>query len=143
MAIVLGIPKVAGNSDVIESKALSGGTAIGAGKLMKVHTDGAFKECGNGDVPYAVSGRTTYSTIEGVISGLEVGVRIPTGETPAIGGQVYVKDADLTIAAQSGEGYTAINATFASAKDSTAIDPNTGLAIADVVAIMINFAGGL
>jgi len=143
MAIVLGEPKVRGNSDVVYSKELSGGTAIPAGVAMLVHTDDKFKAAGVGTVPYCVSGKTTYSTIEGIVSGLEVGVRVAAGVTPVIGSGVTIKDADMSFDIATGAGYTAINAVWSSLKDTEAIDPNTGLAIANQAAATISFAGGL
>jgi len=144
MTLVLGEPKLKGNSDVIESKELSGGTAIIPGLPIKIHTDGKYKALTAGDVPVAISGKTTYSTMEGVHSGMEVAVQIADSESPAIGGQVYIIDATGALSSVSTSA-TAVNATFASLKDTSAIDPNTGIALATSGknAVLINFVGGL
>ena len=143
MAIVLGEPKQRGKSDVVLSKARYDGADIASGQFAYIHTDGTLRASeGNTPAPLCVTGKSTGATTEAVFSGMEVGVRVDDGLTIAIGQQVYVVNATGAITNASADA-TAVNATFSSAKDSVAVNPNTGAVDATTAAAYITFVGGL
>jgi hypothetical protein len=140
MAIVLGLPKTRGNSEVIESKEFS--AAIPAGQPVIIGADNKLAPYAGTGVVAGVGGRTNLGkTTELIRSGLEVGVKIASAETPVIGAQVYVTSTGLFSAVSTDN--TAVNATFRSGVDAEAIDPTTGKTVSGVGAVYIDFVGGL
>ena len=139
-SVVLGVPTIRGNSDVIESKPWTSGAP---GEPGIIHTDGTIK-VSDGKTPTGIVGKTTFGTTEFIRCGMGVPIRIASNLSPAIGGIVYITTATGVIVVAGGGGIEALNATFASTI-TRATDPDTGLLIAAETtdAVLIDFPGGL
>ena len=160
MSIVLGLPTLKGNSEVIDSFTLaldSNGDAVKVqpGMPAFIDDDNTLAACEDDTVlPDGIAGPINADGLsQGLIrTGLRVGVRLEEGLETAIGETVYLDAAtgqltnDPDLDSLDAPQNTALNATFSSASDGVAAyDPITkaDLAIETYEGASIDFAGGL
>lgn len=134
----LATPYKRGKSDVSDNFAPNGGVAVAEGVAVALQADGTIKAvAAASDVAFGIAAVLEPSKKQTVFrSGLETYVRLASGANPTVGAPVYVTTTGMFT--QASAGGTAVNAVFASGKET--VQDSTG---ATFDGAAIDFPNGL
>lgn len=127
MSKLLGTAYEAGNSEIVISRKLTGGTAIEEGLFVKQGAEGfvSLSNAGSAAAPFGVMAQKGNIASSVILSGLKVAVQLTDSITPTAGQIVYVNAANnkATTTDNSGANF-GTNATFTGVYGTDGISEN-------------------